>query len=241
MTLLLVSHGQPSKPDAAEAELAALAAAVQRLMPDTQILSATLAAPGALARAAARAEQPGQVSPLFMAGGWFTRVQLPTRLVEAGAKGWAILEPMGCDTRVHALVLEIIHENLPASSILLAAHGSGKSLAPAAVASNLAARITRELGVPTEAAFLDQSPRIADMTGHGPNALCLPFFAANLTHVTEDIPEALQQAGFQGRLLPALGLHPRLPALIAAAAREGRPICAETCRAAMSVGVNPDS
>ena len=232
MTLLLVSHGQPSAPEPAEAELATLAEAVQRLMPDTQILSATLAAPGALARAAASAQTRGQVYPLFMAGGWFTRVQLPKRLAEAGAKGWTILEPMGCDPRVHALALEILRENHPASSIILAAHGSGKSPAPAAIATRLAARIAQELGVRTQAGFLEQSPKIAEATGHGPNALCLPFFAANLTHVTEDVPEALKAAGFQGRVLPALGLDPRLPALIANAARAGKPICAETCRAA---------
>ena len=235
MTLLLVSHGQPSAPEPAEAELAALAAAVQRLMPGTQVLSATLAAPGALARAAASAQTPGQVYPLFMAGGWFTRVQLPIRLAEAEAKGWIILEPMGCDPGVHALALEILRENLPASSILLAAHGSGKSPAPAAIATRLAARIAQELGVRTQAGFLEQSPRIAEATGHGLDALCLPFFAANLTHVTEDVPEALKTAGFQGRVLAAFGLDPRLPALIAEAARAGKVICAEACRAAQTV------
>jgi len=235
MTLLLVSHGQPSAPESAEAELAALAAAVRRLMPGTQVLSATLAAPGALARAAARAETPGQVYPLFMAGGWFTRVQLPVRLAEAGAKGWTILEPMGCDPCVHALALEILRENLPASSIMLAAHGSGKSPVPAAIATRLAARIAQELGIRTQAGFLEQSPRIAEASGHGPDALCLPFFAANLTHVTEDVPEALKAAGFQGRVLPAVGLDPRLPVLIAEAARAGKAICAETCRAAQTV------
>jgi sirohydrochlorin ferrochelatase len=233
MTLLLVSHGQPSAPDLAEAELSGLAAAVQRHLPDTQVLSATLANPGALARATAEADAPGQVYPLFMAGGWFTRVQLPSRLNEVGAKGWTVLEPMGCDPHIHALVLEIMRENLPTSRILLAAHGSGKSPAPAAIASNLAARVAAELGIPAEAAFLEQSPRIAETTGYGPDSLCLPFFAASGSHVTEDVPHALKEAGFQGRVLPALGLDPRLPALIAIAARQGQPICAETCRAAL--------
>jgi sirohydrochlorin ferrochelatase len=233
MTLLLVSHGQPSDPVPAEAELATLAAAVRRLMPETQVLSATLAAPGALANAVAQAKSPGRVYPLFMAGGWFTRVQLPARLAETGSRGWTVLEPMGCDPRIHALAIEILRENLPASSILLAAHGSGKSPAPAAIATRLAARIASELGIGAEAAFLDQAPRIAEASSHGPNAICLPFFAASLSPVTEDVPEALAQSGFRGRVLPALGLDARLPSLIAASARAGRPICADLCRAAL--------
>ena len=36
-------------------------------------------------------------------------------------------------------------------------------------------------------------------------------------HVTQDIPAALAEAGFAGRILPPLGLDPRLPALITAA------------------------
>jgi sirohydrochlorin ferrochelatase len=36
-------------------------------------------------------------------------------------------------------------------------------------------------------------------------------------HVDDDIPEALQQAGFRGPLLPPLGAHPVVPELIARA------------------------
>jgi sirohydrochlorin ferrochelatase len=231
MTLLLVSHGQPSAADAAEASLALLAQAVQHHLPEVQVRSATLAAPGALAAAVAGIA-PGRVYPLFMSGGWFTRILLPKRLAEAGASGWTVLEPMGCDPAIQRLALEIVRENLPATSLILAAHGSGKSPAPAAIATRLAAQLSRTLGLLAEAAFIDQSPRIADTKGHGPDALCLPFFAADGGHVTDDIPAALAEAGFQGRLLPPLGLDPRLPALIAQAARQGHPICTADCRAA---------
>lgn len=232
MTLLLVAHGQPSAPEGAEAELAVLAAAVQRLMPERLVRSATLAAPGALAAALAQADGPGSVYPLFMAGGWFTRVLLPKRLAEAGGAGWTVLEPMGCDPAVHALAVEVLRENLPAARVLIAAHGSGKSPAPAAIAMRLAARVEAELGVPCEARLLEHDPPLAEARGYGPDSLCLPFFAAGGSHVAEDIPQALAQAGFQGRLLPALGLDARLPGLIAAAAQEGRPICVGNCRAA---------
>ena len=39
-------------------------------------------------------------------------------------------------------------------------------------------------------------------------------------HVIRDLPEALAKAGFPGRILPALGLDDRIPALIAQAALE---------------------
>ena len=50
---LIVSHGQPSDPDPAEAALAALAAKVAALLPDWRVDSATLAKPDALAKAVA--------------------------------------------------------------------------------------------------------------------------------------------------------------------------------------------
>ena len=49
-------------------------------------------------------------------------------------------------------------------------------------------------------------------------------------HVVDDIPAALAEARFKGRLLPALGLDPRVPAIIADAVRAGRGICPQTCR-----------
>jgi sirohydrochlorin ferrochelatase len=55
----------------------------------------------------------------------------------------------------------------------------------------------------------------------GPGALCLPFFAARGGHVIDDLPEALAEAGFSGRLLDPVGLDSRVPGLIAAALRRG--------------------
>lgn len=230
-TALIVSHGQPSDPEPAEAALAGLAALVALHLPDWHVGSATLAAPGALARAAAGRD--GVVFPLFMAGGWFTRVHLPKRLAEAGGGVWQVLEPLGCDPAVGDLVLDMLRALGPVESVLLAAHGSGKSSAPSAIANRLAARIRTELGLRVDAAFIEQEPRIAATRGHGPGSVCLPFFAAEGGHVSEDLPLALEAAGFAGRLLPALGLHPGLPAVIARAIQAGRPICAGECRAAL--------
>ena len=91
------------------------------------------------------------------------------------------------------------------------------------------AAIALATGVRAEAAFIDQAPRLAQVRGWGAAAICLPFFAMAGAHVEEDLPAALAEAGFPGRLLPPLGHDPRVPALIAASLRRPRPLCA-VCR-----------
>jgi sirohydrochlorin ferrochelatase len=230
--LLIVAHGQPSEPLRAEGELADLGHAVAALLPDVTVATATLAKPDALAKALHRLGPGGRIYPLFMAGGWFTRVQIPQRLAEAGAEGWTVLEPLGCDPAVHDLAVQIVCEAAgpPVHHVILAAHGSGKSAVPSAIARHVAGLVAQRLGISAEAVFIDQAPRLVDMPAHGPATLCLPFFAASGGHVTQDIPQALASTGFQGRLLPALGLDARLAAVIAAAALAHIPICAAACR-----------
>ena len=216
---LIVAHGQPSDPRPAAAEIEALAARVAALLPGWQVGAATLAEPGALARAVA-AGPPGLVHPLFMAGGWFTQVNLPARLAAAGGHGWRITDPLGTDPALHDLTVAIVREALAgaaAGSILLAAHGSSRSPAPAEVAQRMARRLTAETGLPCDAAFIEQPPRIAEAARGRGDALCLPFFAARGGHVAQDLPAALAEAGFAGRVLPPVGLDPRVPGLIAAA------------------------
>ena len=226
--VLLVAHGQPSHPLRAEVELAQLAARIAPLLPNHQVASATLAAPEALLEALARLGSGGLVYPLFMAGGWFTRSHLPKRLAEAGATGWTILEPMGCDPAIHQLAVRLATET-PAKKVVLAAHGSGQSPVPAAIARHVA-RLIADAGTPAEVAFIDQGPRLADLPPQDAQTLCLPFFAANGDHVTKDIPAALAAAGFAGKILPALGLAPQLAAIIAAAILRGDAACPQTCR-----------
>ena len=84
--------------------------------------------------------------------------------------------------------------------------------------------------MPTQAAFIDQSPQLETTKGYGASAVCLPFFAMAGGHVTEDIPQALTQAGFAGRILPPVGLDARVPRLIADAIRQGQPLCSDACR-----------
>jgi sirohydrochlorin ferrochelatase len=226
---VIVSHGQPSDPDRAERALAALAGRVAALLPGWTIGSATLAQPGALAAAVSGGGAGGRAFPVFMAGGWFTRSHLPAKLVAAGAVNWQVLEPLGCDPALHDLVIHQLRQAAP-QRVLLAAHGSFKSPVPSDIAYHLAQRITAETGIPAQAAFIDQDPQLATATGFGPDAVCLPFFAAEGGHVTDDIPAALNAAGFQGRLLPAIGLADDIPHIIARAIAAGNPVCMAECR-----------
>lgn len=232
---LILSHGQPSDPAPAEAEIAALATRVQALMPDWHVASATLATQGALAEQVARAEAiaaatGGFAYPLFMADGWFTRDHLPKKLAEAGGQGWHILDPFGIDPAVQSLTVTLALEAAKAqrrtpaeTSVLLAAHGSFRSPAPARVAEDVADLLRAAGFARVGAAFIDQSPRLAEAAADYPEgSLVLPFFAARGGHVVDDIPEALLAAGFDGTLLDPVGLDPRVPALIANALRRAQ-------------------
>ena len=216
---LIVAHGQPTDPAPAEADLAKLAVAIGAHLPKWQVTSATLADPAALARAMTGAQ--GIVYPMFMSGGWFTATHLPDRLAAIGGAAWSILAPFGLDPLVQALAVTIAKEatfGQSSAQILLAAHGSFRSPAPSEVAYALVDQL-RQAGIhQAQAGFIDQSPRIAEVArSFGPNAVCLPFFAAKGGHVITDLPQALAEAGFTGQLLPPVGLDPRVPALIAAA------------------------
>ncbi|MCU0829691.1 MAG: cobalamin biosynthesis protein CbiX [Tabrizicola sp.] len=222
---LIVAHGQPSDPRPAGAALETLAGAVQALLPGWSVGAATLAEEGAIARAVA-GRPGGVVFPMFMAGGWFTRVQIPKRLADAGAEGWMVLEPFGCDPKVHDLCVDLVRVS-GARDVILAAHGSFKSSAPSDVAFHVAERIGSETGADVAAGFIDQEPQLSTLRGRG--GLCLPFFAAEGGHVSDDIPAALSEAGFTGRILPPVGSDARVPGIIAAAIARGVPVCAGAC------------
>jgi sirohydrochlorin ferrochelatase len=213
-----------------------LAARVAVHLPGWDVGSATLAGQGALAGAVARLGPEGLVYPLFMACGWFTRTHLPARMAGAGGAGWRILPPFGCDAGVQALVVTLVQEAAAArglapadTAVLLAAHGSFRSPAPAQIADAVAARIAAAGFGRAGAAFIDAAPQIAAATGFGAASLCLPFFAAAGGHVTDDIPQALAEAGFGGQLLPPVGLDARVPGLIAQALRAAQDDPARAC------------
>ena len=200
------------------------------------VRSATLAQQDALGQIVNTLGQGGALYPLFMAGGWFTRINLPARLAAVDGDGWQVLEPFGCDPALHDLAATVVAKALsgqdPATAqVLLAAHGSFKSAVPSDIARHVAGIVKEKTGAArVETAFIDQTPQLASVSGYDADSICLPYFAAAGGHVTDDIPAALNQAGFTGRILPPLGLDPHVPEIIARAIRQGTKVCVAECR-----------
>jgi sirohydrochlorin ferrochelatase len=221
---LIVSHGQPSDPHVAEAELSQFAARVARHLPGRHVGAATLAQPGALDSALAVAGPAPVVYPLFMTEGWFTGEALRKRL--ACAPQARVLRPLGVSPDLPALAADLLHDKIAGAGwkpgetrLFVAAHGSGRSANSARDTRAFAAALARHIALAEiRVGFVEESPYLAEAaTGLGERCLCLPFFAAARGHVTDDLPEALDAAGFAGLRLAPLGLAPAVPALVARA------------------------
>lgn len=218
--VVLVAHGSPSDPASPDRVLKDLAAQVQALLPGVQVRASTLAMPGSVEAALAGYDDP-LIYPFFMAEGWFTRRELPRRIAAAGVRG-RVLPPFGLEPDLPDLILRTTLEAAKrfgiapeTADLILVAHGSrspGRAKeAPLAMAETLA-RITPFAAV--RPAFIEEPPFVADVA-RGARGLCLPFFALRAGHVGTDIPAALQEAGFSGPLLPAIGEHPEVAGIIA--------------------------
>lgn len=225
---LLVAHGAPADPEPQERALQQLADRVAAQLPGWRIGAATLAMPGALETALERLGPEVLVYPFFMAQGWFTGVELPRRLQRAGGGALRQLPPFGTDPGLPALVARIATSAAqgagldPAeATLLLAAHGSKVARGSAEGARVMQQQMqARTAFARVIVGFVEEAPFLQDAaTGLGPAAICLPFFALQAGHVTDDVPQALDLAGFVGRRLPAVGQHAESDALIAAALR----------------------
>ncbi|WP_245155590.1 sirohydrochlorin chelatase [Paracoccus ravus] len=213
---LIVAHGQPGDPGPQQAAVEALAAEVARHLPEARVRGATLAMPGALDIAV----EAALIYPMFMATGWFTRSELPRRLALLGADKARILPPFGSDPGLPGLCRRLLAQAakaqdwpLAGTHILIAAHGSGRSRAPFEAAQKMA----RDLApLSVTCGFVEEAPFLADAARDLPaRAICLPLFATRAEHVTDDLPEALTQAGFKGITLPPVGMSPEVPRMIA--------------------------
>jgi sirohydrochlorin ferrochelatase len=230
---IIVAHGAPSDPEPLDSSIKALAGRVQALAQGSRIKGATLAKPGSLESALAGLTSGDVVSvyPFFMSAGWFVKKELPRRVGKASGAEVTYLTPFGLDGRVPSLCVDCAISALVArgdapeqSVIVLAAHGSRSGRAAARAARAVASRMRgfgrfRDVRV----GFVEEAPTIADVAS-GLNeipAVCLPFFATTAGHVTDDIPEQLQKAGFRGAILPPIGEDPAVPQLLADA------ICAQ--------------
>ena len=84
----------------------------------------------------------------------------------------------------------------------------------------MAARLERLLpGTSIAVGLIEEPPFLRDTALRFPQAVCLPFFAMRAGHVETDIPQALAEAGFGGRLLAPIGESALVAGLIAAALR----------------------
>ncbi|WP_323038425.1 sirohydrochlorin chelatase [Gemmobacter sp.] len=221
---LIVAHGSPAEPGPQETALQSLAAQVQGQLPGWQVLGATLAAPGALETALDRLGPGALIYPFFMAQGWFTGRELPRRLALAGAGALRQLDPFGTDPDLPGLMARVALDGArqagldpAASTLLLAAHGSKVSRTSADSTYAMADHMRRLTSFTVTVGFVEEPPFLTDTARIDGPAICLPFFALRAGHVAGDVPDALDQAGFSGPLLRAIGEHPMAAALIAAA------------------------
>ncbi len=225
---LLVAHGAPADPEPQERALQDLAARVAAHLPGWQVEGTTLAQPGGLDVGLQRLGPGGLIYPFFMAQGWFTGVELPRRLIRAGGDGLRQLPPFGSDpdlpdlmARVATSAAEAAGLSPAAATLLLAAHGSKVARGSAEGTRDMQQQLRSRTGFRhITVGFVEEAPFLHEAAaGLGSAAICLPFFALQAGHVSDDLPAALARAGFGGTLLPAIGQHPDASALIAAALR----------------------
>lgn len=222
LSAIIVSHGQPSDPDPAQADLEGFTARVAAALPGWHVEAATLAKDGALDRALDTAGAQPLIYPLLMTEGWFTGDNLRKRMHAAPEA--RILRPLGVSPALPDLAADLLHGVLAThgwnacdTRVFIPGHGSGRSPNSArdtrAFSDALAERITF---AENRVAFIEQAPYLADQAvGLGPRAICLPFFAMRLGHVIDDIPEALDTADFAGVRLDPIGCAPGVPQLVA--------------------------
>ena len=229
---IIVAHGQPSDPQPQQDAAEALAAAVAALS-GRQVLGATLAQPDAL-ETALRDAPDAMVYPMFMAAGWFTGTELPRRLAKAGAQDVTLLRPFGLDPGLPDLCRRSVREAAEAAgwdaqqaTLLLIAHGSQRARASAEGTRRMADILSPRFGR-VVTGFIEEAPFLRDATQDlGPRAIALPLFATRAEHVTVDIPDALDAAGFAGTRLAHIGDSPEVPAMIAAALDRADSVIAE--------------
>ena len=225
---LIVAHVQPSAPGPPALWLQGFAKAVNNHLPTWTIRAATLAMPGAVERQVAEMQSGSPVFPMFMADGFFVSRMLPKRLGDADLP---ILPPLGFDVFLPDLVVDRVKQTLAdldwneaQSHLLLAAHGSAKGPKAAESARAFQNALSKRFDtLQISVGFVEEAPFIADAgKALPPQSLCLPFFALEGDHCRQDIPEALEEAGFSGPTLPPLGTWRETAKLVADALPHGR-------------------
>lgn len=226
-TAIIVAHGSPSDPDTQETVVKQLAEKVSQYLPDWQIKSATLAAPGCFEAVLEDTNNP-VIYPFFMTQGWFTDTYLLKRI---GTKKARVLKPTGLDPALPELFIRKLQTvlkdrawNARDTALVVAAHGSKSAPDSSEIVKEVERILGQRLGFrTTRTGFVEQSPFLADVAKGMEQAICLPFFALRAGHYLMDIPDSLKSAEFSGPVLSPLVEHPDLPALIADALQDHAP------------------
>lgn len=215
---IVVSHGQPSDPDPAEDALA-------KMIPDLpgwRIDSATLAKPGALETALGQAGDAPVIYPMFMTDGWFVQTALRKRL--KASPNSTVLPPLGMDPELCGLSIRALEGEMDRlrwratdTTLLVAAHGSGRSPNSARATAQFVDRLSQKSNFAAiRTGYIEEPPLLEDVARLCPaQSICLPFFAAFGGHVQDDIQQALKAAGFSGPCLEPAGTLPGISTLMA--------------------------
>ncbi len=222
------------------AHVAALAGTNRYASVSAGVLNGEPSLETALAQAEASGAKQIIIYPLFMSAGYFVKTVLADRVAAAGMKTpTGILQPFGLDKRVPLLMLENTLRVAkgagldPATTrLLVAGHGS-KFGSENADSTKRAARSLSPHSpfARIETAFLEEAPFIADALGnYSGTSVVAGFFSGDGMHAGDDIPEAIQQSGARALYAGPIGLHPRIPELIAScvhsALEESEPVAA---------------
>ncbi len=102
--------------------------------------------------------------------------------------------------------------------LLLAAHGSKIARKSKDASYAMAEHMRQQAGfAAVSVGLIEEEPFLTKAAAGLGAAVCVPFFALRAGHVIGDLPDALEEAGFEGPCLPPIGEHLEIPALIAAA------------------------
>jgi sirohydrochlorin ferrochelatase len=219
--VIIIALGQPSDPLPHDASMRKMAAEVGELLPGWTVRGATLESPGSVVAAAEGLDRP-LVYPLFLTNGFFLEKMLPERLSRL-VSGAHILPPFGEDPAIPQLVSDILLAAaashgfaIAGTNVLLVAHGSRTFTASRLSTERLSSEVARRSGFRRVfTGYIEEHPFIEHSARGLGQAICLPVFALNGGHVAVDVPAALRKAGYGGITLQPLGMHERVPALVA--------------------------
>ncbi len=168
------------------------------------------------------------IYPFFMSGGYFVRKVLPRRAAEAAlCCRVRVLEPLGADPALPGL---LVRRSLAAargaglepetSRLVIAAHGSKLGRAPRQAAEAVADAVRAGAAFSeVTAAFIEESPFIADVLRAGPvPTVVAGLFSGEGMHGHDGLGAALAQAHAPCVYTRPIGGDPEIAALIEAAA-----------------------